>query len=85
MAAITPSFTRVSPSYVMPEWILQYQQASGAFELLASGDPMIRLSEGDQYVYGKTLYLKTEIAVGQVDGSRTDPYADVLDACSRRV
>jgi hypothetical protein len=66
MAAITPSFTRVSPSYVMPEWILQYQQASGAFELLASGDPMIRLSEGDQYVYGKTLYLKTEIAVGQV-------------------
>ncbi|MES2048861.1 MAG: DUF2184 domain-containing protein [Pseudomonadota bacterium] len=66
MAAITPSFTRVSPSYVMPEWILQYQQASGAFELLAGGDPLIRLSEGDQYVYGKTLFLKTEIAVGQV-------------------
>lgn len=66
MAAITPSFVRVSPSYVMPEWILQYQQASGAFELLAGGDPMIRLSEGDQYVYGKTLYLKTEVAVGQV-------------------
>lgn len=66
MPAITPSFTRVSPSYVMPEWILQYQQASGAFELLASGDPMIRLSEGDQYVYGKTLKLQTQIAVGQV-------------------
>jgi hypothetical protein len=65
MAAITPSFVRVSPSYVMPDWILQYQQASGAMELLAGGDPMIRLSEGDQYAYIKTLQLRTEIAVGQ--------------------
>lgn len=66
MAAITPSFVRVSPSYVMPDWVLQYQQASGAMELLAGGDPMIRLSEGDQYVYIKTLQLSTEIQIGQV-------------------
>ena len=65
MAALTPSFVRVSPSYVMPEWILQYQQASGAFELLAGGDPMVRLSEGDLYAYAKTLYLKTKVAIGQ--------------------
>ena len=65
MAALTPSFVRVSPSYVMPEWILQYQQASGAFELLAGGDPMVRLGEGDLYVYAKTLYLKTKVAMGQ--------------------
>ena len=38
MAALTPSFVRVSPSYVMPEWILQYQQASGAFELPDGAD-----------------------------------------------
>lgn len=65
MSALTPSFVRVSPSYVMPDWILQYQQASGAMELLAGGDPMIRLSEGDQYAYIKTLQLRTEIAIGQ--------------------
>ncbi len=65
MAALTPSFVRVSPSYVMPEFILQYMQASGAMELLAGGDPQVRLSEGDLYVYAKTLNLRTEVAVGQ--------------------
>ena len=65
MAAITPSFVRVSPSYVMPDFILAYSQASGAFELLAGGDPMIRLSEGDKYAYIKKLDIRTEIALGQ--------------------
>lgn len=65
MAAITPSFVRVSPSYVMPDFILAYSQASGAFELLAGGDPMIRLSEGDQYAYIKKADIRTQILAGQ--------------------
>ncbi len=65
MAALTPSYVRVHPSYVAPEYILQYQQASGAMELLSGGDPMVRLGEGDLYVYIKTLSLRTEVQIGQ--------------------
>lgn len=51
MAAITPSYTIVNPSYIAPEMIIGYQQASGAFETIASGNPQVRLGVGDQYVY----------------------------------
>lgn len=46
MPAITPSYQIVNPSYIMPEMILSYQQASGAFSVMASGNPLVRLSEG---------------------------------------
>lgn len=63
--AITPSYTIVSPSFVLPDFVLPYQQASGAFSLLAGENPAVRLSEGDQYVYAKKVNLRTEIAIGQ--------------------
>ena len=37
MAALTPSYTIVNPSYIAPEMIIGQQQASGAFETIASG------------------------------------------------
>ena len=46
MPAITPAYQVVNPSYIMPEMILSYQQASGAFSVMASGNPLVRLSEG---------------------------------------
>lgn len=65
MPAITPSFVRVHPSFVMPEMIIQQQQASGAFDLLATGNPMPRLGQGDLYVYVKRLDIRTKVASGQ--------------------
>lgn len=65
MANATPSFVMVNPSYVMPEILLQYQQASGAFDTLATGDPLVRLGEGDLAVYMKRLDVRTKVAAGQ--------------------
>lgn len=62
---ITPSYVQIQPSYTMPEIVLQYQQASGAFSLLASGDPMVRLGEGDLAVYLKKADIRTKQSVAQ--------------------
>lgn len=65
MGNVTASFVQVNPSYIMPETLLQYQQASGAFDTLATGAPMARLSEGDLYVYIKKFDIRTKVAAGQ--------------------
>ena len=65
MSGINASYVQVNPSHVMPEILLQYQQASGAFDTLAGGDVMTRLSEGDLYVYIKKFDIRTKAAAGQ--------------------
>lgn len=65
MGTLAASWVQVNPSFVMPEILLQYQQASGAFDLLAGGDPQVRLGEGDLYVYIKKFDLRTKVAAGQ--------------------
>jgi hypothetical protein len=64
MAGVTPSYVMLNPSYVMPEIILQYQQASGAFETLHGGEPMARLGPGDLAVYVKAFDIRTAEASG---------------------
>lgn len=63
--AITPSYVTVNPNYMLPEIIMPFQQASGAFNLLAGNGPMVRLSEGDMAVYAKVLDVRTQVAYGQ--------------------
>ncbi|MDU4995333.1 MAG: DUF2184 domain-containing protein [Enterobacteriaceae bacterium] len=65
MGAITPSYTIVNPSYIAPEMIISQQQASGAFETIASGNPQVRLGVGDQYVYMRRLDIRTQVASSQ--------------------
>lgn len=65
MPAITPAYQIVNPSYIMPEMILSYQQASGAFSVMASGNPLVRLADGDQYVYMKRLDIRTQVTSSQ--------------------
>lgn len=65
MSNLFPSYVTVNPSLILPEILMQYTQASGAFDLLYTGDPMVRLGEGDQYVYVKKLELRTKVAAGQ--------------------
>jgi hypothetical protein len=64
MANIAPSFTIVNPSFIEPGLILPYSQASGAFECLAEGEPLVRLGEGDLYVYIRRVDLRTKVAAG---------------------
>ena len=65
MGMITPSYALVHPSYMIPDFIVNYQQASGYTELLSTGNPMVRLGEGDLYVYAKTLDIRTKLAASQ--------------------
>ena len=64
MTIDAPAFVIVNPSFIEPEIILQYSQASGAFDLLAGGEPRAKIEEDALYVYIKTLALRTKMAAG---------------------
>lgn len=65
MGNIAPAFIQVNPSFTVPELLLPYSQASGAFDLLPRGDVMPRLSEGDLLAYIKRIDIRTKVAAGQ--------------------
>lgn len=64
MALNASSYVTVNPSFMEPEIILPYTQASGAFDTLAGGEPRVRLADGDLYVYMKRLDLRTKMLAG---------------------
>jgi hypothetical protein len=65
MGTIAPAFVTITPSYVVPELLLPYTQASGAFELFPTGEPLVRLADGDLVAYIKRIDLRTKMAAGQ--------------------
>jgi hypothetical protein len=65
MADLASSYVMVHPNYVEPGVILPYFQASGAFDTLAGGEPLVRLGDGDLYAYIKRLDIRTKVAAGQ--------------------
>ena len=65
MADIAASWVQVHPSYMMPEILLPYTQASGFYETIAGGEPLVRLGDGDLYVYGKRIDIRNRVAAGQ--------------------
>lgn len=64
MSFTAPAFVQIHPSFFVPEILLPYQQASGAFDLLADRDPTVKLGEGDLAVYIKALDIRTKTAAG---------------------
>lgn len=65
MGTFAPSFVTLNPSFTMPEVLMPYFQASGAFDCLAGGEPLTRLTDGDLYVYINRLDVRTKVAAGQ--------------------
>lgn len=65
MANIAPAFLIVNPSFIEPGLLLPYSQASGAFETLYGGQPQVKLSEGDLFVYIKRMDIRSKVAAGQ--------------------
>ena len=53
------------PSQLLPESIVNFNQASGAFETLGGDGPQTRLNDGDLYVYMKTVTIRTQVMTGQ--------------------
>lgn len=58
------AYVTVNPSFMEPDIILPYSQASGAFDTIMGGEPRVRLKEGDLQVYMKRLDLRTKAAAG---------------------
>lgn len=66
----------LNPSFVEPEFLLQYSQASGFVDILADGQLRVRMAEDDLLVYMKQLNLRTRMAASQA-GSQELPSVDV--------
>ena len=77
MSAFAPSFVTVNPNFMMPELIMQYSLASGAFTTLATENPMPRLGESDLYVYAKKVQLTTRVSANQSTSNQL-PSASVV-------
>lgn len=58
------AWVQTNPSFVEPGLIMPVAQASGAFDLIAEGQPRARLSEGDLWVYMKRFDVRTSMAAG---------------------
>lgn len=69
MATIAPAWVQVHPSFMEPEILLQYNQASGAFDLLHGSKPRVKLGDGDLAVYIKRLDLRTTMTAAQAAGN----------------
>lgn len=65
MGNITPAMITLQPSMTLPEVVIPYSQASGAFECLPGGDMDQRLADGDLAVYLRRIDLRTKMAAGQ--------------------
>ncbi len=68
-SAIFPSQTKVVPSFSEPSVIVQYAQPSGAFETLPEGKPLVKLGEGDWFVYINRLNVRTQALASQFNPS----------------
>lgn len=79
MPVLATSWAITHPSFIEPELILSYQQASGAFETLAGGNPRVRLGSEDKYVYIRTLTVRTKVQSNQAAGNSI-PSATIVPA-----
>jgi len=73
MAGIFPSYALVNPSMVLPDLIINYQQASGAFATLGSRNPRAMLGPVDQYVYMRVLDIRTDVTGSQTNNGNQLP------------
>ena len=77
MPGLAPAFVTVNPHFMLPELIMQYSLASGAFTALGGENPMPRLGEADLYVYAKKLQLTTQVQANQSTANQL-PSASVI-------
>jgi hypothetical protein len=69
MPSLAPAVIKLSPSYSLPEAILQYEQPSGAFEMLAGGNMDVRIGTEDLVVYANAFDIRSKTAAGNSAGN----------------
>ncbi|HEY6922805.1 MAG TPA: hypothetical protein VI653_04995 [Steroidobacteraceae bacterium] len=77
MANLATSWVITNPSFIEPDLLLQYNQASGAFSALATGNPRIKLGSEDKYVYIRRLDVRTKVSTSQSAANQL-PSANVV-------
>lgn len=70
MATIAPSWVITQPSFMEPELILPYSQATGAFNLLAGKGPRVKLRPEDKAIYMRRIEVSTKVVSGQSSGNQ---------------
>lgn len=69
MGIAATSWVITHPSFMEPELILQQNQASGAFETLAGGNPRVRIGSEDKNIYIRRLDVRTKVQINQAAGN----------------
>ena len=77
MAIQAHAFVTLNPSFMEPELLLQYSQASGFVDLLAEEQLRVRLAEDDLVVYMKQINLRTKMAANQASMNEL-PGVDIM-------
>jgi hypothetical protein len=77
MANLATSWVITHPAFIEPELLLQYNQASGAFAALATGNPLVKIGSEDKYVYIRAVNVRTKLNIGQATGNQI-PSATVV-------
>ena len=65
MADLATAWVVTQPSYFEPGLILNFSQASNAFDLTANRKPLVKLGIVDQYVYARRLEVRTRVVSNQ--------------------
>lgn len=82
MSIIAPAWYQVNPSFVEPEVLMQINQVSNAWDLLAEGKLRVKLGEGDLAVYIKRADVRTKVSVGQSPTNQLPSGSVTLDVIS---
>lgn len=77
MANLATSWVITKPAFIEPDLLLQYNQASGAFETLATSNPRIKIGSEDKYVYIRRLDVRTKVSSSQSSANQL-PSATVV-------
>lgn len=77
MSIQASAYVQLHPSFVEPELLLQYSQASGFIDLLSGGSLRTRLGNDDLLVYMRQLNVRTKAAAGTAGGFQELPGVDI--------
>jgi hypothetical protein len=62
MPNLATSWLQTHPSFMEPDFVVNYNQASGAFDALSGGNPRVKIGGEDKQVYIKTLNLSSKVS-----------------------
>ena len=78
MSIQASSYITLNPSFMEPELIIQYSQASGFLDTLAGEEMRVRIAEDDLLIYQRTVNFRSKVAAGQSWGEQELPGVDIM-------